>query len=442
MLPKGITILQLAFLSALTLACAYGERFDERSLSRSSAVGKTRQSGHNDMKPVARNQNPQYVRRRRYLSRRRRTQRRRALKRTRKSLRKKVRRAIREYRSSGRGGGVYLAKAKLGESGPVPSVDVKCTSTQYLSVTEAQALAEDSIGHRIRTEVPKCNTSVVDVEFGSACQTPAMKHLGALYDSGVCYMALGATVHEAFAPFIHARAVAWNTQVCFPSYRRLGKIIIPDAYTFVYDIFVSKLVARLRQRAELKGSVLPDLSTEDIGYILRNVQPERDSSLRKTVEDTMTDVHEFPTMKKMCQIMNRLPRPSLSTVLPRTPAESLQSSGGDSSLGSQKPPAQRAQAQSAERFFVSPQMTTAYKNEASLLGDRMTEGDCNRHNDPKISAQAFKVFKPPFAQLESKYEVCCARECFLLAVVQRSRTHLSNCCQVSSASLFCSRSYS
>lgn len=75
-----------------------------------------------------------------------------------------------------------------------------------------------------------------------------------------------------------------------------------------------------------------------------------------------------------------------------------------------------------------------YNNEASIQGDRMTEEECDRHNDPQISTTAFTLFKLPFVQLESKYQVCCARECFQVAVVQKSPNHLSNCCQVCSAS--------
>lgn len=117
---------------------------------------------------------------------------------------------------------------------------------------------------------------------GRCCQRPQTEFIGRYYDTAIAAMALGATKAEAFAPLVHARALACTLEACDSSLNYRGKfplnnlkfqdtngrrsytkqwygwglslIALPPSYEVLNELYNTMLIERLRSR---KMTVFP-----------------------------------------------------------------------------------------------------------------------------------------------------------------------------------------
>lgn len=67
--------------------------------------------------------------------------------------------------------------------------------------------------------VLKCN-----FDTGNCCQRPQVEFNGRYYDTAIAAMDLGANKSEAFAPLVHARALAYTLEACDPDVINKGNL--------------------------------------------------------------------------------------------------------------------------------------------------------------------------------------------------------------------------
>lgn len=108
-----------------------------------------------------------------------------------------------------------------------------------------------SISNYEPAPVSCAGVEVVYKVLGGACVHDPAVLFSRLYDQGLAGMALGADREEAFAPFQHARALAWTLRNCEPALNPSTKIALPHSYAVLYDLFAIRLLARLRHTGRL-----------------------------------------------------------------------------------------------------------------------------------------------------------------------------------------------
>lgn len=107
---------------------------------------------------------------------------------------------------------------------------------------------------------PECHQKDI-VEYsdlGRACNSSTKSTQESFYRKGVVSMLLGATRSEAFAPLIHFRILAANLAACSPSKNTPGSTAVPDSFVGLYQVYETKLLARLESSNSLNHAVSED----------------------------------------------------------------------------------------------------------------------------------------------------------------------------------------
>lgn len=171
------------------------------------------------------------------------------------------------------------------------------------------ALARKSFARPdFRPPVPRCNSRryVTSRSYGRCCLQSGVSFFENMYDSGVAAMALGASRDEAFAPLLHARALARTLRVCEPGLvrkqfatfqlrfwntprqqtmgRRQSKwidfIAFPRSYEILYEIYHTMLMERIRIR---RSPTYP--SSAAMGRLFYKVRWQRQSAVLKPINN-------------------------------------------------------------------------------------------------------------------------------------------------------------
>jgi hypothetical protein len=276
-----------------------------------------------------------------------------------------------------RPGGVFVTTV---DSNRVP-LD-SCIKAPRLTLAQVEEVGRSSGMQSFVAAVPDCpgreaNYSVI----GGACTHDETALFAELYDTGVAFMIIGASRDEAFASFLHARQLAWTLRCCEPRLNPEGTVALPHSYSVLYDVVNAKLSARLRESQRLRPS-----SRENIRTALRHqaVEGKRSAALSVGLDKTFDS----------------------ATLLP---------SDDDFRAGGV---AVRAHLSSADALTWSEEVETAE-------GESMEEWRCD---ESVYSADTYKLRKLPGYVLQSRYEVCCAKECFYAEYASKSATGLENCC--------------
>jgi hypothetical protein len=259
-----------------------------------------------------------------------------------------------------------------------------CIRAPSLNLAQAETAARAISGaDAYNAVVPSCpGLEAHSPMTGGACTYAEQDLLTKLYDSGVAFMVIGADRDEAFAPFLHARKLAWTLRCCQPRLHPEGLVALPHSYAVLYDVLSTKLGARLR------------------------------SSWRSA-----------PTSKKvMKQVLEsdkiqRLRSAALSVGLDRDfDSDSLLPADGQFKTVSHFSPVARAR-----RLYEGENVT----NVETVAGAAMVESQCD---EAMPSKYLFTLRKLPGYLLDSRFEVCCAAECFLIQTTTKSLIGLENCC--------------
>jgi hypothetical protein len=276
-------------------------------------------------------------------------------------------------------GGLFTTQ---GESDLVASG--RCILPPSLTVEQAERHGSALLGVDNYTAiVPVCPGSGAYYKVtGNACTYAEGDILGRLYDTGVAFMALGADSNEAFASFLHARTLGWTLRCCEPSLNPAGRVALPHSYAVLYGALNAKLSARL-----LESDRSTSASATGISKVLgcAPVRRKRNAALRTGLDVAFDADSLLPTAAEISS--------GLRTVF-------------------------RAAASSSSN-------SNSTRVKATAEGDAMQEWQCDQ-NLPSVDQYTLR--KLPGYMLDSRYEVCCSRECLLIETTTRSLTGSQNCC--------------
>lgn len=252
----------------------------------------------------------------------------------------------------------------------------ECLRMPDLKMEDVHALAAEAFGLPDGiVKIPKCDsTKVHRSEFGFACQIWSADYFDKLYDLALYSMAIGASKKEAFTPFMHARSVAWSIRACEKSLHEKRHATIPDSYHILYEIYWSKLFAKLR--AQNQDTVLP--SRDQMNGLIEAVKKLR----KKAV---------FTLIKKKL---------------------SLKSLEVEEYVDAHR-----------EMWKTTRMSATVHDASETTAGSEMTESGCDSQRDPLNQ----KLHPLPGIGLFNRYEVCCARQCTALEAAVRN-VDITNCC--------------
>lgn len=271
----------------------------------------------------------------------------------------------------------------------------QCQEMTYLGMQEVVKLAKLAFKEpEFTIHAPRCSDSIIsNPAFGDACRYETLYLFRKLYDTGLFYLALGASAREAFVPFQHARAIAWNLHLCHPYDKSKKYILLPNSYAALYDIYTTTLMARLKQRSG--GSLSKQPSEKDLSEIISEYKVRRDrATTLRLSEFIKPDIH-FP------------PSTTLTSLSIRDDNDFSEHDFESSTY--------------LEEF---PSLPLGEPFVETVEGLKMTEDHCNGGDN----AMTYHVFLLHDMMLKSRFEVCCARECDLLHSNSRLFGSKRTCC--------------
>lgn len=305
----------------------------------------------------------------------------------------------------------------------VPDAENECIETPPLTITSVTDLARKSFDQKdFNPEVPECETGMFkhsDV-YGKCCERSQVSYFEKAFDTAVATMALGATKDEAFAPFLHARALARTLNVCNPSlvekrsasFRRrvwttlesqtLGPwetrdiffVAFPRSYELLYELYNAMLIERVRLRQAPKYP-----SPAAMQQFLYSVENQRNAAVYASIELEI-DAHEsLPSKPDWHQFFTHKLSQHFS--------------------------ARIAASHSEIKFAIRESQLAGHVFELVTASDQVVDDKmCSKHIPP---TQYFPFAVEPV--VKSKFQACCAAECNFLAMYGRIFTQsAANCC--------------
>lgn len=211
-----------------------------------------------------------------------------------------------------------LFKSQFGTGGSVlvtgliRDTEDQCLEKPSLTVAQVTLLARESYGQPDFTPVvPACENGsyAYSWKYGKCCWRSQASYFQNLYDTSVAAMALGATQDEAFAAFLHARALARTLLTCDPTLvkkqvstfqmqiwetpnlqkpgpeesQEMFYVAFPTSYVILYEIYHTMLIERLRLRrtptypsCTAMGQLFSDLGSRRRAAVLDPIDRDND----------------------------------------------------------------------------------------------------------------------------------------------------------------------
>lgn len=241
-----------------------------------------------------------------------------------------------------------LFKSQFGTGGSVlvtgliHHTENNCIEEPSLTVADVTSLARESFGlEDFNPEAPVCKSGnyALSGKYGTCCWRSQVSHFENMYDTGVAAMALGATQDEAFAPFLHARALARTLQECDPALvkkenrtfqmrtwetpeqqalgpeesKEIFMIAFPKSYEMLHEIYHTMLIERLRLR---RTPVYP--SSDAMGQLFINIGSRRRAAVLSPIDcdgDMLPNLADSGDVLNMTQAAATSSRPVVSSVI-------------------------------------------------------------------------------------------------------------------------------
>lgn len=308
-----------------------------------------------------------------------------------------------------------------------------CGRRPALTMADVAKLAQQSFNVReFEPKVPPCKQSGKTVkcnyDTGKCCQRPQVEFIGRYYDTAIAAMALGATKNEAFAPLIHARALAYTLEACDPDANYKGNfdqnkvafqsrhgnslatknwksaglslISFPQSYEVLYELYNTMLIERLKSRANTHFPSHAQMDT-----LLAEVYYKKLFARVVPLELELDDALAFPSSSDFSAAglkMVTSARIQTSRLLALNNSHAMQY--GNFYMN----PTQR-KSEKKEGQFSSLKPVSVYEKK-SRSKQQMDLAKCNH----QLGGEEFFQFKVSDS-VTDKYEACCAAECHFMA---------------------------
>lgn len=152
-------------------------------------------------------------------------------------------------------GGLVGTEVSNGTQSDATAINPACYRVPKLSMGEVSKLAQTlyrstnfQVAPRFCPEFQK-RPSIISEQ---GCFLDKVTTIGQLYDTAILSLLMGSTPNEAFAILRHARSLIYALEVCSPMVNSDSSFIFPDSYSALYDIYHSKLIGRLKQSRRLR----------------------------------------------------------------------------------------------------------------------------------------------------------------------------------------------
>lgn len=135
----------------------------------------------------------------------------------------------------------------------------RCIYTSTLTVSTLEKVARELFeDNKFKFKTPNCHMGKVQYSRMKtyACVVFVDEYFSFLYQTATTMQSLGATKEEAFAPIFHFQALVANLKACYGKKKQnQGPTVgVPHSYHGLYEIYNSRLLARLGRDEEVFNS--------------------------------------------------------------------------------------------------------------------------------------------------------------------------------------------